>query len=548
MTAALAASAAGAEVELVTPGVLRGGADSRAGGNTALAQGGIAAAIPADDSAEAHLRDTLAAGAGIVDERAARVLTAAGAAGVRRLLEAGFPVDRDAGGAPAFGLEGAHGVPRILHAGGDRTGAALHAHLAAQTLAAAAAGRLTVTERTQLVSLVSRAGVVVGARLGAAAATPRDCAACAVTRTADAVVLATGGYAALFPRHTNHSGARGEGLLAAARVGALLADLEFVQFHPTALSSGALVSEAVRGQGAVLRDAAGRPFMVGRHPLADLAPRDVVAREIHRVTREAGGETGAGVWLDATGIERERGAGALARLFPGIHQAVLGHGLDWTREPIPVAPAAHYTMGGVASDTSGRSSVPGLFVAGEVAATGVHGANRLASNSLLEGLVFGDRAGAAAAEFARGGAWRWESKQEGAALSARALTVRIGEPQRPPANTGTEVARAIAGALGIERDGAELAAAARVFEQHAGDDAALAALVCAAASDRRESRGAHQRADFPRADPSWAQRSALQPVLSPVAAGDPGTPMQPPERAVARAATSHHTRRSLTSC
>ncbi|MCS3428506.1 L-aspartate oxidase [Leucobacter aridicollis] len=550
LSCALAAVTRGADVVLATSGRLRDG------GNTALAQGGIAAAVGPGDTAEAHLADTLSAGAGIVNTAAARVLTTEGARIVRELLDVGLPVDRASDGSVSLGLEGAHGVPRILHSGGDRTGAALHTFLADRALAEVAGGRLQLREEVAVASLIVEAGQVVGARLrpataqsgpsalsesmapsgpsapfaAAAAAAPAD----AIEQRADAVVLATGGYAAMFPRTTNHAGARGEGILIAARAGALVADLEFVQFHPTALETGELVSEAVRGAGAVLRDAAGRRFMQGRHPLAELAPRDVVAREIHRVVR-AGDAAGPGlgadalgaVFLDATPIERERGAGSLAKMFPGISAALAAHGHDWTREPIPVTPAAHYTMGGVASDTLGRSSLPGLFVAGEAASTGVHGANRLASNSLLEGLVFGERAGAAAAAFAASGHQDW-------GVTAAGLGVRLAaEPVRRPGDTargeagaaegaaeGTAdgaaamsgVADAIAAALGIERDAAGLAAAAHVFHREASRGSNLAefaGLVCAAARARTESRGAHQRADYPATDRDWGGRRAL---------------------------------------
>ncbi|WP_125098914.1 L-aspartate oxidase, partial [Leucobacter chromiireducens] len=402
LSAALAALDAGADVELVLPGrldPLTGGA----GGNTALAQGGVAAAIGPGDAVRDHLADTVAAGAGLVDAEAAAVLVADGAARVRALIAAGWQVDRGGDGSPALGREAAHGAPRVVHAGGDRTGAALHAFLRARVCAAVDGGRLVLRENTRVTGLRRTAGVVTGAELALPDGASSACAA-------DAVVLATGGYASLFPRTSNDAGAVGSGVLLAAGVGALVADLEFVQFHPTVLhlgdgaGRGDLVSEAVRGAGAVLRDGAGSRFMVEAHPLAELAPRDVVSRTIHRVLRERGERT---VWLDATGIERSGGAGTLSRRFPGISATLAAHGIDWRREPVPVSPAAHYTMGGVASDLDGRSSVPGLFVAGEVASSGVHGANRLASNSLLEGLVFGGRAGAAAAAWggARGGAW-----------------------------------------------------------------------------------------------------------------------------------------------
>lgn len=559
LSSALAAVARGAEVELVTPGRLRSGVraggargsvDALAGGNTAMAQGGIAAAVGTGDSVAGHLADTLAAGAGLVDAAAAEAITSDGARIVRELLEAGLPVDRGPDGAPLLGLEGAHGVPRILHAGGDRTGAALHAFLAERALSASASGALSITELTRAEALLVENGIVVGATLRDAGAGSRGTK---TDRRVDAVVLATGGYAGLFPRTTNHPGATGAGILLAARAGALLADLEFVQFHPTALPSGELVSEAVRGAGAVLLDGAGDRFMLGRHPLAELAPRDVVSREIHRVLSEqsaAGAAHANTVWLDASGIEREGGSGYLARMFPGIDAAVAAHGYDWARQPIPVAPAAHYTMGGVASDLDGRSSVPGLCVAGEVASTGVHGANRLASNSLLEGLVFGERAGRTAAAFAgtvcaagtagtkasgdervgdstnTSGGWQPRGGLADLASDAVTVDVRGAALRRHPESAAPDestVSAAITAALGIVRDELGLRAAAEVFADAAGDARAdadlsdraeLAALVCAAALARRESRGAHQRADAPATDPAQARRRAIRVALA----------------------------------
>lgn len=549
LSAALAAVEAGGEVELVTPGELDATTDAHAGedpaaaaaagGNTALAQGGVAAAVSTNDRAQDHLADTIAAGAGLVDPDAARVLTSDGVRSVQRLLDTGFPADRLAGGELSLGLEGAHGRNRIVHAGGDRTGRALHALLTHRVLAAAALGRLLLTERTRVDSLVMDSGAIAGAVLKIGSGLREY-------RRADAVVLATGGYAGIFPRTSNYLGSQGSGILLAARVGAAVADLEFVQFHPTVLHVGAsahpdvdahavagqrvqsslgpelsvrgdLISEAVRGAGAVLRDGSGDRFMVERHPLAELAPRDIVSREIHRVLRDRGEQN---VWLDATEIERSGGPGFLARRFPGITTAVAAHGLDWSREPIPVSPAAHYTMGGVASDLDGRSSVPGLFVAGETAATGVHGANRLASNSLLEGLVFGERAGRAAAATVSG---TWISNGAGFdALVAGATLLpsennsslhgrRPGRDSDADTALGTDsVASAIAGGLGILRDAKSLHDAATVFARVGGARAELAALMCAAATVRQESRGAHQRADFPEPNRLSARRQAFR--------------------------------------
>lgn len=543
---ALAAAEAGVPVRLVTPGALRGAATAgdtaaavdtdarRAGGSTAMAQGGIAAAIGAGDRPEDHAADTVLAGAGLVDAEAAEVLTREGAAAVRALIAGGLPVDRDASGAVALGLEAAHGRRRIVHAGGDRSGAALHAYLSARVLALVAAGRIALTEHHSVESLLGSAGL--GAVL-------RDRSGALSVVRADAVVLATGGYAALYPRTSNHPATVGDGVVLAARAGALVADLEFVQFHPTVLvdeptagagaragDTGFLISEAVRGAGAVLRDGAGRRFMLDVDPAAELAPRDVVSRAVHRVLGARGEEA---VWLDATGIEREGGTGALASRFPMIAAETAARGFDWTREPIPVAPAAHYTMGGIATDLDGRTSVPGLFAVGEVSSTGVHGANRLASNSLLEGLVFGARAGRAAAVFAggqvagaastaRAGAGEWELRGSGvrelaagALPLARAGAAAVPEIAAPgPAFSGAaEVRKAVAEGLGIERDAAGIARAAKVFAAvtptpSVGRLAELGAMIAAAAAHRTESRGAHQRSDHPGPDAGQARRQA----------------------------------------
>jgi L-aspartate oxidase len=357
-------------------------------------------------------------------------------------------------------------------------------------------------------------------------------------------VLATGGYAALYPETSNHAGARGEGIVLAARIGAAVADLEFVQFHPTVLAgTGFLISEALRGAGAVLRDETGARFMLNEHEAAELAPRDIVSRAVHRSMRASGA---AQVWLDATGIEREGGRGTLGRRFPAISQAVRARGIEWGREAVPVAPAAHYTMGGVVTDLDGRTSMPGLFAVGEVACTGVHGANRLASNSLLEGLVFGPRAATAAADYTAGaGRGSWLLRGAGAAgLIAKAETLAASTPEpvasahepaalahkfvssipglvrsvpglalsAPELVEGPDYDRAlgavVAGGLGIERDAEGLRAVGSFAAAHSGAGAELAAMIARSALARTESRGAHQRADFAAADPAQAVRRA----------------------------------------
>lgn len=560
LACALAVAEAGGHAAIVTPGALsavesagavRGIDAVLAGGNTAMAQGGIAAAVGPDDTAALHAGDTVAAGVGLVDAEAAAVLTAEGAAAVRALISAGFPADRTADGALALGLEAAHSRSRIVHAGEDHTGAVLHEYLTARVLGFVGAehigaGRIELIERTTAVSLLNDSGAVAGAVL-------RDADGRLSAVRSEAVVVATGGYAGLFQRTSGHPGARGEGVVLAARAGALLADLEFVQFHPTALvGTGFLVSEAVRGAGAVLRDGSGERFMASVHPAAELAPRDVVSRTMHRLMRARGEDS---VWLDATGIEREGGAGTLARRFPSITAATRAQGYDWSREPIPVAPAAHYAMGGIATDLDGRSTVPGLFAAGEAASTGVHGANRLASNSLLEGLAFGGRAGRAAVSFAAAataGAPAWELHGDGMrelVAGARDLPARspeIGEVRSDElerdADAGSRIGRdsgldadpgldtdpvsvaarddatvraAAEAGLGIERDAEGLRAVIELCARTPGSLAELAGLVAVAAEARTESRGAHQRSDAPSTDEAQARRRAWAPPPAP---------------------------------
>jgi L-aspartate oxidase len=370
LTTALRAAEEGVTVTLLTKDRLEHAA-------TRDAQGGIAGVMTAADTTDEHLADTLTAGAGLSDPVAARVLVEEGPARIRDLLDAGVPFDRDADGALRVGLEGAHSHPRVLHAGGDATGAAIERTL----LTRLADSEVTVVEHAFLCDLVVSGGRVTGV----------DVLIDGDRRTvaADAVVLATGGAGRLYAHTTNPAVATGDGIAAAMRAGAAVADLEFVQFHPTVLAVGApfLVSEAVRGEGATLHDAEGRRFAFDAHPDGELAPRDVVARAIAR-------QTGT-VFLDATHLGAPDTAAFLAERFPTIDAAVRAQDLDWAASPIPVTPAAHYLMGGVVTDLFGRTSLPGLYAVGETARTGVHGANRLASNSLLEGAVFGARVGEA---------------------------------------------------------------------------------------------------------------------------------------------------------
>ncbi|WP_406249508.1 L-aspartate oxidase [Microbacterium sp. M] len=371
LTAALHAHEAGQEVTIFTKGSLGDGC-------TPHAQGGVAGVYRDGDSPAAHADDTLSAGAGLSDPDAVDVLVSDGAARIAELIARGVAFDRADDGTLLLGREAAHGAARIVHAGGDATGAEIARAL---TTAVQAAG-IEVVEGAFLVDLLCSDHAVHGIRLLIDGAL--------VDRPADAVIVATGGAGQLFAHTTNPLGATGDGIAAAMRAGAAVTDLEFVQFHPTILAAGDpfLISEAVRGEGATLVDEDGHRFCFDEHPDGELAPRDVVARAIAR--RAA--QQGSPVRLDA----RALGARRLAERFPTIDRVTRERGFDWAREAIPVTPAAHYLMGGIVTDLEGRTTLPGLFAAGEAARTGVHGANRLASNSLLEGAVFGARAAAAA--------------------------------------------------------------------------------------------------------------------------------------------------------
>jgi L-aspartate oxidase len=343
--------------------------------NTRWAQGGIAAAMFSDDSAAEHIADTLRAGAGLCDPAAVEVLCTEGPQRIRELIALGVAFDLH-NGELARGLEAAHSRPRVLHAGGDSTGLTIETALARAVRKAG----ITLLEHTFAIDLILDEGQVIGLEVLTANNTRHEL-------HADAVILASGGAGQLFLHTTNPTVATGDGVAMALRAGAQLADLEFYQFHPTALASPEtfLISEAVRGEGALLLDANGRRFMQHVHSDAELAPRDVVARGI---ARQMAAQNGQPVMLDATVLAKKHGTDFLTKRFPSIDAATRARGLDWNTQPIPVTPAAHYWMGGIRTDLFGRTSLPGLFAVGEVACTGVHGANRLASNSLLESLVF----------------------------------------------------------------------------------------------------------------------------------------------------------------
>lgn len=360
--------------------------------NTYHAQGGIAAAVFDDDNPVLHADDTCAAGAGLCDRKAVEILTSEGAVRVKELIGQKVRFDYDESGSLRRGLEAAHSRPRIIHASGDATGKIIEQDMFSFVRNDS---RITVKENLFLRDLIVRDGSVSAVVLTDINTGEK------LTIEADSVILATGGAGQMFSYTTNPETATADGLAAALRAGAEVEDLEFFQFHPTALAVGEnfLISEAVRGEGAVLRDENGKRYMPDIDSRAELAPRDVVARANFRVMQS---QDMRPVYLDVAGLESEAKKRDmtlkefLAWRFPSVDAAVRAQGFDWSKKPIPVTPAAHYWMGGIRTDASGRTSLPGLYAAGECARTGVQGANRLASNSLLEGLVFGYRAGCAA--------------------------------------------------------------------------------------------------------------------------------------------------------
>ena len=464
--------------------------------NTEYAQGGVAVALSDDDEIALHVEDTLNAGAGLCDEAAVQVLVEEGPRYITELIEWGAQFDRE-GGELAFTREAAHSRRRILHAKGDSTGReivrALIAHAKKQP-------NITLQAHAATVALLVEEGRCVGVRY----IHPNESLLCEMR--ARAVVLATGGAGQLFAQTTNPSVATGDGMAMAYAAGASVCDLEFVQFHPTALAlpdaPRFLLSEALRGEGAILRNHAGEAFAKNYDPAAELAPRDVVARAI--VSEMERTQT-RWAYLDLTHLQ----ASFVRDRFPKIFETCLRYGLDLTRDLLPVSPAVHYVMGGVRSDTRGRTTLPGLYAAGEVACTGVHGANRLASNSLLEGLVFGARAGAAAIN---------DGLPQSAFNEAEPVDFDLSQWRLDP-RTKSRVQEVMWRNVGLLRRGDKLdlavAECTRMAEENVNQRtknfATLAKLMAEAARWREESRGGHFREDFPaRDDAHWCRHSVQQ--------------------------------------
>jgi L-aspartate oxidase len=474
-------------------------------GSTRWAQGGIAAALAEDDSPAEHLADTIVAGAGLCDRDAVRVLAYEGPAAVRRLLSWGAAFDVDDEGELSLTREGGHHRNRIAHAGGDATGVEISRALVEAV--ERDPGIQLIEHALVLDLLIDDQGAAQGLTLHVMGEGQHDGVGAAL---APAIVLATGGIGQVFAASTNPTVATGDGLALGLRAGALVADIEFVQFHPTVLWLGdrsrgqqPLISEALRGEGAAIIDAAGRRFMPDVHPMAELAPRDVVAKAIMRRMAETGTSH---MWLDARRFDSEM----WQRRFPNIWDSCLANGIDPATDPIPIVPAQHYVSGGLVTDVNGRTSIEGLFAVGECACTGVHGANRLASNSLLEGLVFADRIGALLAS---------------GLPTRRKYLPLTGPGTLVTADKRQAVQELMTRSVGVLRSAESVTAAAADLDSYLTGDEGLARtdswettnvsmvarVLTEAARLREETRGSHWRDDFPDADDrNWRVRIVSQ--------------------------------------
>ena len=491
--------------------------DVLAAGSTAWAQGGLAAVLDPTDSIENHVADTLEAGAGLCDEDAVRTLATEAPIAIRRLIELGAMFDPDETGDMALTMEGGHSHRRIVHSGGDQSGAEVQRTLDTAALDAGVE-MLEHAFALDLITAPNAHGRRQAAGIRVAMLDEWGAVESVGVVTARAVVLATGGYGQVFASTSNPPAVTGDGIAMALRAGLAVRDMEFVQFHPTVLWRGpdargqqALVSEAVRGEGAILYDAAGERVMAGVHPQEDLAPRDVVSAAISRRMAEAPGGVDDHVFLDATHMGER-----FHERFPSITEACREIGLDPATDRIPVAPAAHYSCGGITAGLDGTTAMPGLFAVGEVTSTGVHGANRLASNSLTESIVAGTRLG-------RDLAWELPDR-------ARVVVDPTDDPLAPSSFDPVrlrEVKAAMSRHVGVVRSAASLASATGALgslsrllgESGAGGETVLpgrrsweatnlltiASAVVAGALARTESRGCHRRSDFPDRDPDWVR-------------------------------------------
>ena len=493
LTAALSARDKGLSVLLLTKDVL-------STGSTSWAQGGIAAALGPGDSPDQHFQDTLEAGAGLCDQESVRILVQEGPAAVKRLINLGATFDLDSSGNVALTREGGHRRDRIAHAGGDATGAEISRALVAKVLADP---KVRIFEHALVLDLLKDKNErVCGVTLHVMGKGKIDGVGAALAR---AVVLATGGLGAVFQQTTNPLVATGDGVALALRAGATVADLEFVQFHPTVLWVGSdsrgsqpLISEAVRGEGAILRNINGEAFMSIIHPMKDLAPRDVVAHAVHEEIIKSGKPY---VYLDGTKL----GENVWLQRFPNILSSCRKIGIDPLVDMIPVVPAAHYASGGVVSDMTGKTDIPGLFAVGECANTGVHGANRLASNSLLEGLVVAERVANHLTDL---------PKQSEPLIENTPTNLIDGKVRKDITETTTTGAGAVRNATGLNKTIDKLSELAKKTTKLSSTQSweatnllTVSSFLSNAALRREESRGSHWRSDFPeRNDSRWLVR------------------------------------------